>query len=512
MLRGGDSMKSSFAGILGLIALVFGLITYFALPGSGSFVATLHFIVAVLLLSWFFFAGGLKLLGKSALKRAAGFGAGVTFYSGLFFALLILCNFFVYNYDPLYYDSTEQSIYTLAPQSKKTAQSLKDKIIIRGFYVGSRADANVLGVINRLLRETDKIEWRVIDPITSPQMVERFGISEKGTLHFSFADSSSSREVKIARNLDEQGIVNAILKLTRSGEKKVYWLSGHGEASLDDKDQGGYLFLKEAIQGENVVVEKLELAALREVPEDATAILLMAPRKSLVDFEVEAIKSYLAKGGNALFLNEPRTTGDVASIVKPFGIKVGQDIVMDEVVKLLEGKTLVVQPMVTEFGEHPITQSFKEGVIFGTSSSVRAVSDEKHKAVEIAFTSKKSWAEKNIEAVFSEPPTAELEKDDMKGPVPVAVASEGSGRVVVIGDADFVANVNIRHLFNRDFFLNSFNWVLGDADKISIRAATLRGSTKPIQDSQLKMIFLFTGILLPELLILFGIGVWWFRR
>lgn len=504
-----------FTGIFGLVLVVFGLITHFILSESGALVAAIHLVVGLLLILWFLFSGGLKLLGKTAIKRAAGFGAGVTFYSAIFLALLVLFNFSIASYDPLYFDSTEQKVNTLAPQSKKTVSALKDKIIIRGFYVGSAVTTSVKEIIQRLLRETDKIEWKVIDPVTAPQLVEKFGISEKGTLHFSFADKVSSREVKIARNIDEQEIINAILKLTRSNQKKVYWLSGHGEGDLDDKEQGGYLFLKEAIQGENVIVEKLELAARKEVPEDASALLVIAPRKTLVDFEKDAISAYLSSGGSAIFLNEPRRTNDVALIVKKFGIEVGSDIVMDEVVKLLEGRTLVVQPMITEYSAHPITEKFNEGVIFGTSSSTRSIKSDSYLAADLAFTSKKSWAEKNIEAVFSEPPTAVLEDEDIKGPVPVAAVTEGAagaGRVVVIGDADFVSNVNIRHLFNRDFFLNSFNWVIGDGDKISIRAATLRSSTKPIQDSEIKLIFLFTGILLPELLLLWGSFVWWSRQ
>jgi ABC-type uncharacterized transport system involved in gliding motility auxiliary subunit len=507
--------RHSFLGILGLVGLVFGVVTHFLLPETGSVFSLIHFSLGTLFLLWFFFAGGLRLIGKKALRRATGFGVGVTVYSALFVGLLGLLNYFVLQNDPVHYDSTEQKVFTIAPQTKKVLSSLEREVVMRGFFVGGVVDPELDPLIKRIMRQARNLSWKVVDPIKQPQIAEKYGISERGTLHFSFADGESNREVKIVRNIDEQEIVNAILKLTRGGNKKVYWISGHGEANLDEKEQAGFLFLKEAIFGENIRLEKLELSTRRKIPEDASAILLMSPRKALLEFEIEAITSYLDKGGNALLLTEPRTTDDVANIAQRYGIKVGADIVLDEVVKLLEGPTLVVQPMITDYGNHPITKDFAEGIILSTVRSVRAVPNEKFTATEFAFTSNKSWAEKDLEAIFGEPPTAELSEEDDKGPVPVAVASEradSAGRIVVMGDADFVANINIRHLYNRDFFLNSLNWVLGDEENVSIRSTTMRGSTKSISDEQLKRMFLVTAILIPELLLLWGLSVWWFRQ
>lgn len=504
--------RNSFFGLIGLVVVVFGVATHFILPETGNTFALIHLVLGAILVALFFFGGGLKFLGKKALHRATGFGVGVTIYSALFVTLLAVVNYYVSEYDPVYYDSTEQKVFTIAPQTEKVISGLDKEIIVRGFYVGGVVDAEIEPLIKRIFRDASKLSWRVVDPIKQPQIAEKYGISERGTLHFSFSDGESKREVKIVRNISEQEIVNAILKLTRGGEKKVYWIAGHAESNLDEKEQAGFLFLKEAIFGENINVEKLNLSSMRKIPEDASAILLMAPRTSLVNYEKEAIFQYLDSGGSALLLAEPKTTSDVAEIANKYGVKVGNDIVLDEVVKLMEGPTLVVQPMITDYGNHAITSDFSEGIILSTVTSVRAESNDSFKATEYAFTSNKSWAEKDLEAIFGEPPTAEFGEEDDKGPVPVAVASEGKGRIVVIGDADFVANINIRHLFNRDFFLNSLNWVLGDEQKVSIRAATLRGSTKGIDEEQLKRMFLVTAILIPELLLIWGLSVWWFRQ
>lgn len=135
-------------------------------------------------------------------------------------------------------------------------------------------------------------------------------------------------------------------------------------------------------------------------------------------------------------------------------------------------------------------------------------------------SSDNSWAESNIDLIFGDEPQAAFEKGDIKGPVPLAAAFEGEvvknsgkmSRVVVFGDADFVANVNIRQLFNRDFFLNALNWVIGETHGVSIRPRTLKQSMTAITTEQFATVFVLTAILLPELVLLGGLSVWWLRK
>jgi ABC-type uncharacterized transport system involved in gliding motility auxiliary subunit len=84
--------------------------------------------------------------------------------------------------------------------------------------------------------------------------------------------------------------------------------------------------------------------------------------------------------------------------------------------------------------------------------------------------------------------------------------------VIVIGDSDFVANVNIRSLFNSDFFLGLLNWSLGEDGGVTISSRGLRQSRNVLTDEQFGMIFVLSGIIFPELLLVMGLGVWWSRK
>jgi len=519
-------------GIFGIVLFVFGMISFVAARGESSLWTETHLMIGGFLSLAFLFRGGFSLISGVALRRAAGYGAGVTIYSGLCIGLLAVVNYFFYRFDPFYFDSTEQSVYTLAPQTQKVLNGLTEPVLIRAFYLGGKVDDKVAQLLGRIQRASKKVTWTAVDPEKSPRLVEELGISEKGTLHFSVNEPGSQRATKIVRTIGEQEVVNALLKLTRGGEKQVYWVYGHGEANLEDNKDAGYLFLREAIEGENLKVTQLILAGKDKVPDDAAALLMIAPRRALLESEHRIIREYIDRGGNALFLHEPRTVDDIARIVKPLGVEIGQDMVLDQVVRLFQGPSVGLQPVVSDYGKHPVVDGFGQSTVFATMASVRKGTPDpggKPGAIvtELAFTSKNSWAEKKIELVFSDNPIATFEPDDIKGPVSVAAAYQltapqaagvqvapppENGRVLVIGDADFVANVNIRQLFNRDFFLNALNWVVGEAERVSVRPATMRKSVKSVSAEQYQSLFLFTAILLPELLCLWGLTVWWMRR
>src|SRR5262249_48146141 len=151
-------------------------------------------------------------------------------------------------------------------------------------------------------------------------------------------------------------------------------------------------------------------------------------------------------------------------------------------------------------------------VLFTTVSSVRRLPEADARAVqELALTSASSWAETNLELLFSSTPQAAKEANDIPGPVSVAAAAEGStgtphlkGRIVVFGDADFVSNTNLRELANRDFVLNAVEWAIGDELATGARARTLRLTTRKLTPEELSRIFLFGAILLPECFAVLG--------
>lgn len=524
---------SAFLGFAALIFISFGVISAGLI--SHEFYSLIHFVLGTICVVLFIAGGGIHAISTAAIRRTAGFGTGATVYSVVFLGLLVLINVVVQRHDFLHYDSTEQKVYTLSPQTVSLLNRLDKPVLARAFYIGGKVDPGVKELLDRFARQSSKFSWKVVDPEKLPQLVAELGITDQGTLHFAYDEENTKRIGKISGTIGEQEIINAMLKLTRGGSKTIYTLQGHGERDLTDEHPPGFLFLKDAIEGESLTLKPLAIRAGEGIPKDASAVLILTPQKNLAPFETEAIRNYLAGGGNGLFLLDPKTTDDIQKLVKPLGIEVGNDIIVDEFVRLFAGPGLGVQPIVRSYANHSITKGFDQDTLFSTVSSVRAGKEipTGGSVTELAFTSDKSWAETDLVRIFADEPRAVLEDSDIKGPVSIAAAFEGPvspaappqgetaaavekvksvSRVVVIGDSDFVANVNIKQSFNQDFVLNCLNWVIGESEAVTIRARTLRQSLRGLTNDQVGLMFLSGAIILPELILLLGLGVWWRRR
>ena len=82
----------------------------------------------------------------------------------------------------------------------------------------------------------------------------------------------------------------------------------------------------------------------------------------------------------------------------------------------------------------------------------------------------------------------------------------------MFGDADFASNEMIDAYLNRDLFVNSVNWLLGDVEAIAIRPNTSRASRFQPTAEEFERIRLLSLFVLPEALAVLGVFTWWSRR
>ncbi|MDR2337290.1 MAG: GldG family protein [Deltaproteobacteria bacterium] len=516
--------KLNLLAASGCVCIVFGLIclTWVVVSKVDSSLTYLELGVGFLMLIVWLFLGGIKNRKTESNRQLSQYSWHIL-YSVLFILVLVALNYIAQRETLFSYDSTEQKIYTLAPQTVGICSGLENPVTISAFFLGGKIDDfKLLDLLQRISKLSNKLTWRVVDPEKEPVLVEKYRIKENKTLHFLLQTPQGNRELQISQILTEQEIVNALLKLSNASQKKVYYIFGHGETALDDHTETGYAAITKAILGEGVQLELLNLLEAKNIPEDADAIILAAPKRELLNYEVQAVTDYLTQGGSGIFLAEPRGASSVAKIVKDFGILVGNNLVVEQqLLKEQGGLTLSVMPVITIYMPHAVTQNFREGIVFNLASSVQQDTEfvKKYKGVEVvelALSSKRSWAETKLDLIFGENPTAAFEpSEDLKGPVPVIVGYEkrdakfkAPSRIVVFGDEHFINNVNVRQLYNRDFFLNALNWVLSNERGITIRSGTMRASRAKITPEQFYYMFVLGVILIPQLLIMLGVYIW----
>ena len=501
-------------GITGSVLTVFGFFAYIFPPRElDNLYVQVHLGLGILLLLIFLFTRGATLLG-SLRQQTTLYGLHALSYTIIFFFILILMNFLSTRHY-LRWDLTEAKVFSLSTQSIKVVRALNKDLEIYAF-LKQGGDSSAADLLQSYLYQSSRVKFWIVDPDQHPDLVKRFKIQQANTLHLRYGEDSTT-----ILEPTEKAITNAIIKLSRIAKKKVYFLTGHGEPNISDRDtEQGYALVKEALENESYQVSELLLSSRKDVPKDASMLVIAGPQKPLLENEIDAIENYANQGGRLLILYPSPDTVLLEKFLKKRGVQVGNNLVVDQVIRLLSGPQLGIQPIVNTYSnEHPITRGFKERTIHPMVRSVEAVKRYKKriKVTPLVKTSANSWAETEIETIFEEGKAA-VGNGDKKGPISVAVAvtadlkRKGETRLVVLGSSTFANNKFIRVFFNRDLFLNISNWLAGEDQLITIGPRSIRSSRMDLTAKEGSTIFYLSFLVLPEILLVLGLAVWWNRR
>jgi ABC-type uncharacterized transport system involved in gliding motility auxiliary subunit len=120
---------------------------------------------------------------------------------------------------------------------------------------------------------------------------------------------------------------------------------------------------------------------------------------------------------------------------------------------------------------------------------------------------------------LSSPTFDPQDPNNKKGPLPLGAAGsfttdqpDKEGRFVVIGNSQWAANSFIEFNGNGDLALNAMNWLSSDEDLISIRPKPPENRPINMTSNQLRWVRITSQFLLPLVVVLAGVSVWWRRR
>ena len=509
----------SFYGIVGIIFLLFAGVAYF-ITRLFSFYVIAHLLLGTLAVATYL-TSARGSLGTFLGERSTKQGAQALFYSLLFFLILVMVNY-LSTHNHHRFDLTEAGVFSTSPQTRSILQKIDKPLEINAF-VEAGSDPALRELLSGYRDVSAKVSFRLIDPDKQPDLAEKFQITTIPAVHMQYGDRTN-----VVNKISEEDITNGVIKITRAEKKTIYFLAGHGEPDIADVQEArGYGQLKAALENESYEAKPLVLSADAAVPDDANLLIVGGGDRALQAHEITAIDAYLKKGKHALFLLNPRGTSELAAYLGQWGVQVGNDVIVDEQLQLLKGRTFTLTPFVTTYGAHPITEELSRRgnalTTYGMSRSVEPQADGKKGVtpVSLAQTSPNAWAETDLESIFQRQ-TARLDESDRKGPISLAVAvtanlkemgmeQESISRLVIFGDAVFANNQYIGQYFNRDLLLNSIGWLIGEEGLLSIRSRTIRASRVQFTAEQGTAIFYLSVLILPELLLIVGLAVWWRR-
>jgi len=513
-------------GVEGLVLLIFGLLSYLFAPEAKIFPLTLLAVGMVLLVTFLIITA--PQISEAFSKRTMRTGTLVTLYSVIALLIVVALNFIAARH-PKSIDLTSAKVNTLSDQSKKVLAQLTEPVEIVAFF--KKEEAGGLKDIFQLYEQSSKkFSFKIVDPDSDPQEAKKYGVSQYGTLV-----AVCGNRKNLFSGVSEEDVTNAIIKVTRIQKGIVYFTEGHGENDLDSSEETGYAIIKSGLENESFKVKKLLLAQVDKIPDDAQALVVAGPKKAFIDQEIKLTEDYLARGGRALIMLEPDTVSGLESLCDKYGVEVQNTVIIDQQIRLFQGPTLGIAPIVTEYGSHAAVKDFNQPTIFPTARSLKPVParDPNLDITVLAKTSATSWAETDIKRLWEKGEVELREGEDFSGPLPIAIAVTRKAnqekdeankepskqqekpspetKLVVIGDSDFASNKYAAYYYNSDFFLNIVSWLTGEETYISIRPNRYAPSLIEITTTQKALIFLLGVFLVPQLAVMMGIVVLLFR-
>lgn len=482
-------------------------------------------------------------IARSFSGRGARFGSLATASVLVVLAILVAINYLGLRRNKRW-DLTAAKQYSLSEQTRSVLRSLERPVSIKVF-----AESNDFARFRDRLDEyqytSKQVAVEYIDAIKDPRRANQYNVQSLGTVVIEY-DGRTERVTSDG----EQEITNGLIKVVQGKQSKVYFVQGHGEKNTEGSDRGSYSTIAAALGSDNYAVDKLVLVQQKEVPADATVLVVAGPKTDFLAPEIEMVKAYLARGGKVLFMLDPPDRADsaplagITALLKEWAIEVGNNMVVDvSGIGQLFGTNESV-PVAAKYNPHTITANFNLMTAYPLARSVSPATGETGGkfAQALVETSANSWAETDLKTLMTSGKVERnLEAGDKAGPVSLAAAvsspataapptdgakqGDGAGaagkpedapkpetRIVVFGDSDFAANGYLGIPGNRDLFLNTVNWLAQQENLIAIRPKDPEDRRVTLTAGTENLIFWLSVVIIPGVILLAGVQTWWRRR
>ncbi len=386
---------------------------------------------------------------------------------------------------------------------------------------GGQVAVTMLDPIEDRLKARAKLqELKVSDPGNEVLVVlgdrsRRVRLDELVSIQYSTRGSfygGRDEPARIRENRIEEALLSNVLAILEATRPKVYVVTGHGEASIDDTNRGGLSRLAETLRQSGYDVAPLVLAEKGSVPSDAAVLLWVGAERPMLPKELAAFREWGRQGGRFLVAIDPMPSldveEDVQTVLADFSLKSPLGIVCEPLLDPFTRQFLAGTPQCAElqiFGEnlssaHPVTKGFFEQKLVLLFDGARALarnieSPSKALVEDLARTTEDAWLDvppwdfrptKDKEPF--EPKTVMAASTWSSSDAPAANGGEGpesapalpgseakEGRALVLGTSTPLRNE--RFAYGRDLVVGSIEYLAGREFAAGIGPRPVRGQS-----------------------------------
>ncbi len=433
-------------------------------------------------------------------------------YSALFLAVLIFVFVLAAPFNQIF-DFSPEKKFSFSDKTQAIFEEVRnEKIELIGFFQNDDPvihDAESL--FSSFKRYLPKLTFSHYDPEKDPDQARAYGIHEYGVILIKMGARQT-----VVMAIDEEGVRQALERLTTKKRPVILFIEGHREASPADTGALGYSFLKDSLINSAYVVKQgfIDSPSFKE----ADLLILAYPKKDFTPEEINSLRSFTSKK-SAIFMVDPEEESIFPvfqEFLLEYGVELGNTVILDRTSRIYGADDLI--PVVNDFTNHEIVKGFDLPIFFPLARSLEMKDTPEAEIWEkdyLVFSGPESWGETDY-GTLEEGNYSFDKTTDVPGPLPLAVAlerkTEPKNRVLIFGDSDFVNNTNFNAGGNRLLFLNTIAWTLHE--KLLFGEREPAPDSKPwVMPSGKKMKIFFALILIPGALCFFILGsLFVFRR
>lgn len=441
------------------------------------------------------------------------------------------------------WDLTESKRFTLSAKTKEILSNLTEPVKITAFIAeGSSTGSDIKNLLKEYGFASSKINVSFYDSEKDPSIAKKYNVQDYNTI---IVEDSKHQRIISQYNLyspgknpysmdfnGEQAVTRAILDLNQQNKANIYFLEGHGEASLISDLDSFNSYLK----GEGYITHQLSLSLEGKIPDDASLVVAAGPQRDLTSKDREMLENYIYKGGKLLIFLGPTDPSvpftQWKNLIYSLGLTVHDDIVTDPQ-RSFYSDPLTPVPMVEN---HDVTQSLldkKLTVVFPYSRSLEPLKKmpDNLQVRSLLITSNDAFGETDLSKdkvmkdnndiqgplhlayAISRPPEGNKQETPLDPNTITAQDTEtGNPVAVVVGNFAFLGPQTLGLAGNLDFAAGSVTWLLQSANLLSIPARSEEPPFVNLTGSMVQTIFYTTVVAIPMIIIIAGFVIWLRRR
>jgi gliding-associated putative ABC transporter substrate-binding component GldG len=483
-------------------------------------------------------------------------------------------------------DLTKNQLFTLSDASKNLVKSLDDRLTVKAYFTEelpapyNNIRRSVLDQLNEYKAYSKgNLQFEFIDPSgeKGEQEAQQQGIQpvqvqvinddkmelKRGYMGLVLMYEDKKEVIPVLQNTStlEYDLSSTMKRLTQKAQKKVAFLSGEGEATLEEMRRAHELLMKQ------YDVQTADASKGQPITNDYAALIIVTPKQEFKEVTKYQIDQYIMRGGKVAFLLN-KVDADLQQrfgraidlkledMLEQYGLRINPDLVRDSkcapisIVQQQGGFQIQSQvpfpyiPIAGDFSRDNAMTKNLQGLVLGFVSSIdtTALAAKGLRGEILARSSKQSGRQNQVfmfdpmqnytQEMFTESgiPLAAvingkfnsfyankpIPTDTTAGATPIngpTISSSPDSRIILVGDGDFIKDNYLGGRDNLTFFANIVDYLVDDAGLISIRSKDVSlPQLEQVSDGS-KKLYKFGTMLLPPLAVMtFGLLRWRMRK